>query len=59
MKTMKKAYLNPQVDIVKIPVNRQMLTISVGGSGGTGGSNGDYGGGVNTSREFDYDEEEE
>jgi hypothetical protein len=36
MKTMKKIYLNPELQVVKIKVNHQLLTLSAGGEEGSG-----------------------
>jgi len=55
---MKKTYINPTMEVVKIQIN-QMLAASPGVETGDGLGNGYNSSDVTYGRDFDFDEEEE
>ena len=55
---MKKTYINPTMEVVKIQIN-QMLAASPGVENGDGLGNSYNSGDVTYGRDFDFDDEEE
>jgi len=52
---MKKTYINPSIEVVKINCNPLMLTVSLTGEEATTNGDGEY----NDARYFDFDDEDE